>query len=59
MSSRAEDVRILEKIVGIAKKELDPVEYARFLALLLPKQGDTVTQLRALRDQETYEEIVE
>ncbi|MFQ5820734.1 MAG: hypothetical protein ACE5I5_12150 [Candidatus Heimdallarchaeota archaeon] len=59
MPSQAEDVKVLEKIVGIAKKELDPVEYARFLALILPKQGDTVKQLRDLRDRETYKEIVE
>lgn len=58
MSIQAEDARILEKIVGIAKKELDPVEYARFLAMIFPKQGDTVKQLRELRDKETYEEIV-
>lgn len=59
MPSQAEDVKILEKIVGIAKKELDPVEYARFLALILSKQGDTVKQLRDLRDREAYKEIVE
>lgn len=59
MAAKAEDVKVLEKIVGIAKKELNPVEYARFLALITPKKGDTTKQLRELRDKETYEEIVE
>lgn len=59
MAVKAEDVKVLEKIVDIAKKELNPVEYARFLALITPKKGDTVKQLRELRDKETYEEIVE
>jgi hypothetical protein len=59
MAAKAEDVKVLEKIVDIAKKELNPVEYARFLALITPKKGDTVKQLRELRDKETYEEIVE
>lgn len=59
MVAKVEDVKVLEKIVYIAKKELNPVEYARFLALITPKKGDTVKQLRELRDKETYEEIVE
>ncbi len=59
MVAKAEDVKVLEKIVDIAKKELNPVEYARFLALITPKKGDTVKQLRELRDKETYGEIVE
>ncbi|NOZ59959.1 MAG: hypothetical protein GXO66_10375 [Euryarchaeota archaeon] len=42
----------------MAKRELDPAEYARFLALITPKRGDTVKELRKLRDKETYEEIV-
>lgn len=59
MATKTEDIKLLEKIVNIAKKELNPVEYARFLALITPKKGDTVKQLRELRDRETYEEIVE
>ncbi|MDI6654941.1 MAG: hypothetical protein ABH874_05250 [Methanobacteriota archaeon] len=59
MVAKAEDVKVLGKIVDIARKELDPVEYARFLALITPKRGDTVKQLRELRDKETFEEIVE
>ncbi len=58
MAVKAEDIKVLEKIVDIAKKELNPVEYARFLALITPKKGDTVKELRGLRDRETYEEIV-
>jgi len=59
MVARTEDIKVLEKIIGIAKRELDPVEYARFLALITPKMGDTVKELRELRDRETYKEIVE
>lgn len=59
MAAKAEDIKILEKVVDIAKRELNPVEYARFLALIMPKKGDTVKQLRELRDKETYEEIIE
>ncbi len=59
MVARAEDIKILEKIIDIAKRELNPVEYARFLALITPKRGDTVKELRELRDKETCEEIVE
>ena len=59
MVARAEDIKVLEKIIDIAKRELNPVEYARFLALRTPKRGDTVKELRNLRDKETYEEIVE
>jgi|Deesub1362A_J573_1020465.scaffolds.fasta_scaffold00005_77 hypothetical protein len=59
MAAKAEDIKVLEKVVDIAKKELNPVEYARFLALIMPKKGDTVKQLRELRDKETYEEIIE
>ncbi|MEE9594235.1 MAG: hypothetical protein V3V92_02435 [Candidatus Hydrothermarchaeales archaeon] len=59
MVAKAEDVKVLEKIIDIAKRELSTVEYARFLAMITPKKGDTVTELRELRDRETYEEIVE
>lgn len=59
MIAKAEDIKVLEKIVTIAKKELDPVEYARFLALITPKVGDSTKQLRSLRDRESYIEIVE
>ena len=59
MAAKAGDVKVLEKVVDIAKRELNPVEYARFLALITPKRGDAVKQLRELRDKETYEEIVD
>ncbi|MFQ5800645.1 MAG: hypothetical protein ACE5HH_02855 [Candidatus Hydrothermarchaeales archaeon] len=58
MAAKAEDVKVLQKIVDIARKELNPVEYARFLALIMPKKGDIAKQLRELRDRETYEDIV-
>ncbi len=59
MAAKAEDVKVLGKIVDIAKRELNPVEYARFLALITPKGGDTVKELREIRDKETYVAIVE
>jgi hypothetical protein len=59
MAAKVEDIKVLEKVVDIAKRELNPVEYARFLALIMPKKGNTVMQLREFRDKETYEEIIE
>ncbi len=55
----SEDIQVLEKVLALAKRELNPVVFARFLALIVPKAGDTTKQLRELRDKETYEEIVE
>jgi hypothetical protein len=34
-------------------------EYARFLAVITPKAGDSVKELRKFRDKETHEEILE
>jgi hypothetical protein len=56
---KSEDVKILEKVVYMAKRELDPVEYARFLTLITPKTGDSTKELREVRDVESYDEIVE
>lgn len=59
MATKSEDVKVLEKVVSIAKRELDPVEYVRFLTLITPKTGDSTKELREIRDVESYEEIIE
>ncbi len=59
MATKSEDVKVLKKVLFIAKKELDPVEYARFLELITPKTGDSTKELREIRDVESYEEIIE
>jgi hypothetical protein len=59
MATKTEDLKVLEKVVSMAKRELDPVEYARFLTLITPKTGDSTKELREIRDIESYEEIVE
>ena len=59
MATKSEDVKVLEKVVSMAKRELDPVEYARFLELITPKIGDSTKELREIRDVESYEEIIE
>jgi hypothetical protein len=47
MATKSEDVKVLEKVVSMAKRELDPVEYARFVTLITPKTGDSTKELRA------------
>jgi len=59
MATKSEDLKVLEKVVYMAKRELDPVEYARFLELITPKTGDSTKELREIRDVESYEEIIE
>ncbi len=59
MATKSEDVKVLEKVVSMAKRELDPVEYVRFLELITPKTGDSTKELREIRDVESYEEIIE
>lgn len=59
MATKAEDVRIMEKALNVAKKELSPMEYARFLAIITPKVGDSVRELRKFRDTITEEEFLE
>ena len=59
MATKTEDIKVLEKEVSMAKRELDPVEYARFLTLITSKTGDSTKELREIRDIESYEEIVE
>jgi hypothetical protein len=58
MAVQTEDIKVLEKVVNLARNELNPVEYARFLAMITPKSGDSVKQLRELRDKEKYVDII-
>ncbi len=58
MAAKAEDLRIMEKVLGVTKKELSPVEYARFLEIITPKVGDSVREIRKFRDIITEEEFL-
>lgn len=55
----ATEAEVVRKVLNIAEKELNIEEYARFLATLTPKVGDSVKELREYRDKATYEEILE
>jgi len=59
MATKAEDIKVMEKALGVTKKELSPVEYARFLAIITPKVGDSVKEIRKFRDTITEEEFLE
>ncbi len=55
----ATEAEIVRKVLNIAERELTLEEYARFLAVITPKVGDSVKELREYRDKATYEEILE
>jgi ubiquinone biosynthesis protein Coq4 len=59
MVTRSEDMKILEKVLDLVKKELNPVEYAKFLTLITPKIGDSVKEIRKFRDTLSEEEFME
>ncbi|MEE8168081.1 MAG: hypothetical protein V3T58_04335 [Candidatus Hydrothermarchaeales archaeon] len=59
MVAKAEDIKILEKVFDLAKKELNPVEYAKFLMIITPKIGDSVKEIRKFRDTIREEEFME
>jgi hypothetical protein len=59
MAAKAEEMKILEKVFDLAKRELDPVEYAKFLAIITPKIGDSVKEIRKFRDTVSEEEFLE
>lgn len=58
MAAKVEEIKILEKVLDLAKRELNPVEYAKFLALVTPKVGDSVKEIRKFRDTVSEEEFV-
>ncbi|CAD6494822.1 MAG: hypothetical protein EMLJLAPB_00971 [Candidatus Argoarchaeum ethanivorans] len=45
--------------IKILERELNLEEYVRFPAVITPKVGDSVKELRGYRDKATYEEILE
>jgi len=55
----ATEADVVRKVLNIAERELTLEEYARFLAVITPKVGDPVKELREYRDKATYEEILE
>ncbi len=58
MVAKAEEIKILEKVLDVARKELNPVEYAKFLAIVTPKIGDSVKEIRRFRDTISDEEFM-
>ena len=59
MIAKAEEIKILERVFDLAKRELNPVEYAKFLAIITPKIGDSVKEIRKFRDTVNEEEFIE
>lgn len=59
VESKLVDKKVLEKALDILRKEFTPLEYAKFLAMIGPKVGDSVKELRKFRDSATHEEILE
>jgi len=50
--------KVVKKALGILGKELTVEEYARFLAAITPKIGDSVKELREFQDAETEEKFL-
>jgi hypothetical protein len=50
---------VIRKALDILKERLSVEEYARFLAAITPKVGNSVKELREFRDSETEEEFIE
>jgi len=42
----ATEAEVVRKVLNIAERELTLEEYARFLAVITPKVGDSVKELR-------------
>lgn len=59
MVIKDEEIRILEKVFDLAKQELNAVEYAKFLAIITPKIGNSVKEIRKFRDTISEEEFME
>ena len=49
---------VVKKALGILGKELTVEEYARFLAAITPKIGNSVKEIREFRDTETEDEFL-
>ena len=55
----ATEAEVMKKVLRLAEKELTIEEYARFLAAITPKVGNSVEELRQYKDKASYEEILE
>lgn len=53
MAVEPDKIRIFEKAIDILKKELSPLEYVKFLKIVIPKVGGTAKEIRALRNAES------
>lgn len=49
---------VVRKALGVLKEKLSIEEYARFLAAITLKVGDSVKELREFRDSENEEEFL-
>lgn len=58
MAVKVEEIKIFEKVLNIARKELNPVEYAKFIAFITPKVGDSVKEIRKFRNTISEEEFM-
>ncbi|MFQ5815513.1 MAG: hypothetical protein ACE5G7_03345 [Candidatus Hydrothermarchaeaceae archaeon] len=54
----ATEAEVMKKVIKLAERELSLEEYARFLATITPKAGDSVKELREYRDKATYDDIL-
>ena len=59
MVVKDEEIKILEKVFDLAKRELNALEYAKFLAIITPKIGDSVKEIRKFRATISEEEFME
>ena len=55
MATKAE---VLEKVLRIVKGELPYDEHVQFLEIITPKVGDSVKEIRELRNKLTDEDIL-
>jgi hypothetical protein len=58
MQKMATAAEVVRTVLNIAERELNLEEYARFMAVITPKVGDSVKELRELRDAKTEEEFL-
>lgn len=58
MEAKAVEREVVKKALGVLKEKLSVEEYARFLAAITPKVGDSVKELREFRDTETEGEFI-
>ncbi|MBU2560624.1 hypothetical protein KKA03_06995 [archaeon] len=58
MEAKAVEREVVKKALGVLKEKLSVEEYARFLAAITPKVGDSVKELREFRDTETEQKFI-